>query len=582
MPLIHIDQIQSITKINQLPLNQWVLESLNLHKINEVYDKGSHLEDLNFIDHVLDEIGVRFEIDESDLKNIPSTGAFCAVANHPLGGIDGLILMKILASQRADFKLMGNYLLQDIKPLEPRIIAVDPFERNRNHTQNAASIRKAMLHLHQGGGLGIFPAGEVSRMQKNGKIKDKPWASSIVKFLHRVSVPILPVYFEGNNSLLFYLAGLIHPRLGTLRLPSELFNKKAEVIKVRIGTPISVETQDSITDVQYFGPYLRARVHALKSSWKPWKMPLPQFPQFGEKALELPADTPSTGYLCQEVSALQKNGKSIAKSASYEVFVFEGRSYPHLMRAIGIERERNFRAVGEGTGHMLDIDAYDQYYQQLILWDHEAKTLVGGYRMGIGKDIVPNMGLLGFYTASLFKYDPKITALLENSVELGRSFVVEAYQKKALPLLLLWKSIIQYAQDEIKASHLFGPVSISNDYRHLSKCIILRYLHQYFCQPEIAQWIRPRKKFKIDLPKECENLLTSGAQDVKVLDQIIADIERGQHRIPVLIKKYLAQNAKFVGFNRDPLFQDAIDALMFLNLSEIPQKGILGRNQKQA
>ncbi|MBK9015008.1 MAG: GNAT family N-acetyltransferase [Saprospiraceae bacterium] len=171
------------------------------------------------------------------------------------------------------------------------------------------------------------------------------------------------------------------------------------------------------------------------------------------------------------------------------------------MQEIGRLRELTFRVVGEGTGKTRDLDEYDLYYRQLILWDRESKQIAGGYRMGIGDEIFERYGAAGFYISSLFKIKEGFHPYMKKSVELGRSFIVPDHQRKRLPLFLLWKGILYFLLKNPRFSYLYGPVSISKYYSNLSRGVIVAYIKKYFYNNELAHFLKPRKPFKVKVDK---------------------------------------------------------------------------------
>jgi putative hemolysin len=101
-----------------------IMKLLKLDKLNEAYSSFSELQGFDFTDKMLEELGIEYEIDAEDLKNIPRTEPFIAISNHPYGGIDGLISLSILNKIRPDTKFLANYLLQQIPPLKNYIILI--------------------------------------------------------------------------------------------------------------------------------------------------------------------------------------------------------------------------------------------------------------------------------------------------------------------------------------------------------------------------------------------------------------------------------------------------------------------------
>ncbi len=234
-------------------------------------------------------------------------------------------------------------------------------------------------------------------------------------------------------------------------------------------------------------------------------------------------------------------------------------------------REVTFRAVGEGTNKSIDLDEYDLYYDHLILWDREAQRIAGAYRIGNGTDIIARYGSKGLYTSSLFRMSVKMKPILSQCVELGRSFIVQDYQKHRLSLFLLWKGILFHLLANPRFRYIIGPVSISNSYQEVSKELIIQFIERNYFDRELAKFVEPKNAFRPKLKNiDTDALLEASSSDIKKMDKIIADIEPSSFTMPVLLKKYLQQNAKILAFNADPKFNNALDGLMLLDLQNLP------------
>jgi hypothetical protein len=135
-----------------------------------------------------------------------------------------------------------------------------------------------------------------------------------------------------------------------------------------------------------------------------------------------------------------------------------------------------FREAGEGTGEAVDLDCFDRHYQHLFLWSKRDLCLAGAYRLAVTTDVLHRFGVDGLYTSTLFRFRPEFFQRNGPAVELGRSFVVPAYQKNYAPLLLLWKGITRVVERRSDAAVLFGAVSISNRYQAASRSLMVNYL----------------------------------------------------------------------------------------------------------
>ena len=247
----------------------WILmKILRIDKLNRVYNKHKHLNDVPFLTAILDEFQVNYEIPEEDLKRIPKSGSFVTISNHPLGGIDGILLLKILLESRPDYKIMANFLLHRILPLKPYIMPVNPFEDRKDVKSSVGGFKQAFKHIKSEMPLGIFPAGEVSTLKDDQLIVDKQWEPAAMKLIQKAQVPVLPIYFHAKNSPFFYRLSKISETLRTAKLPSELLSQKNRVIKIRIGKAISIKDQGEYTDLQEYTNFLRKKTYMLANPYE--------------------------------------------------------------------------------------------------------------------------------------------------------------------------------------------------------------------------------------------------------------------------------------------------------------------------
>jgi len=554
-------------------------------KVNELYDKLKNKEGKDFFDSFVRERGLKYIVFEEDLAKIPKTGPFILVSNHPLGAIDGILMAKILTEIRPDFKVMGNFLLEKIKPMEPFVISVNPFENRKNLRSSATGMRETLKHLENGGCVGIFPAGEVSN--KNNvfnEILDKAWEKPALKLIKMAKVPVIPMYFHAKNSAMFYHLAKLHPDLQTVLLPSEMMLKREKPIRIRIGKQVSVKSLEEHDNIDEMGEFLQKKIYILKSYYEKRKsiaeqLKLPNlklnFPITKEENVvqNIIDETPQEDLL-GDIENLSKGDKMLFRNGNYEVYFAKYSEIPSIMREIGRQRELTFRKIGEGSNLPFDLDQYDEYYHHLFLWDSAAKKLVGAYRMALGSEVMKKHGIQGFYTSSLFEFDQELQPFFRKVIEMGRAYISTEYQQKPLPLFLLWRGIVHVCLRNPEHKFLMGGVSISDKFSEFSKSLMIEFMRSHYYDSAVAQYIHPKNEFKVKLKDRDKHLFFDEVEsDLNKLDKIIDDLEP-QMRLPVLIKKYIKQNAKVISFNVDPAFNDAIDGLMYIRISELPESTI--------
>jgi len=553
----------------------WILmKVLKISTLNKIYDRNKHLEDLAFLNGILDEMEIKFEIPEEDLKRLPKDGAYITISNHPLGGIDGILLLKLMLEREPNFKIIANFLLHRIVPMKKYIMPVNPFENHKDAKSSVIGIKETLRHLSDGKPLGIFPAGEVSTYKDGKLVVDKPWEEGALKLIRKAKVPVVPIYFHAKNSKLFYWLSKIDDTLRTAKLPSELLTQKDRVIKVRIGKPISVNEQNEIESFEEYSEFLRKKTYMLANPFeKDTKLIDTATASLKiNKAPKQIVTAANEAKMIDEVATLRNSDCRLLQSKNYEVFFARAKEIPNVLHEIGRLREITFREVGEGTNESIDLDKFDQYYHHMFLWDDETKRIAGAYRMGLGSEIYPKYGIEGFYLNDLFRFEPELHDMMHKSIEMGRAFIVKEYQQKPMPLFLLWKGIIHTTLRHPEHKYLLGGVSISNQFSDFSKSLMIEFMKSNYYDPYIAQYIHPKKAYKVKLKDADKDFIFDEAEsDLNKFDKIIDELEPGNLRLPVLIKKYIKQNARVVAFNVDPLFNNAIDGLMYIRIADIPE-----------
>jgi len=540
---------------------------LAIDAINAWYDELVHNDDITgpVFSRILSLMGITYQITSDDLAKIPLQGPLVVVANHPFGGLEGIILGDLLQHSRPDAKILGNYLLHKIEPIRDSIVSVDPFGRRSSVASNARTFRTCLKWLRAGHCLITFPAGEVAHYRfDQQRITDPEWSTHIAALIRMSGAQVLPIYFPGRNSLLFNLMGMIHPRLRTILLGRELAFRQRSRVRLFVGRPIANDRLIAQANDGEMINWLRLKTFFLSNRITSTSSPdLPPIPYTAAPRTVI--EPVNRDLLAAEIAALASEC-CLLRHKQMAVYVADSEQIPHLLREIGRLREQTFREVGEGTGKAMDVDLFDSYYHHLILWNAQTSEVVGAYRMGETRDILSRFGRKGLYTHSLFKLKSGLLQYLDNSLELGRSFIRSEYQRQPNCLALLWKGIGAYLVRHPGHRILFGPVSISNSYHRVSKNIIVQFLQRCCTVKELSAHVNPRCPYR---PVHHHRLDAESIDDVSMM---VSEIEDDGKRVPVLIKHYLKLNGQFIAFNVDRDFADAIDGLVVVDLLQTEVK----------
>lgn len=345
---------------------------------------------------------------------------------------------------------------------------------------------------------------------------------------------------------------------------------KTQCFQIRFGNPLMATHYQKLKKVSRLKRFLQVKIKALNSSLEVlsfFETPENQDGRKNPTTIRPPVDK---GLLQKDLAGLSSR-HWLTSRGKYVVYTAKAHEIPHLMQEIGRLRELTFRSVGEGTGLTVDSDEYDLYYHQLFIWDTHNQSIIGGYRIGYGSEICKHFGPQGLYISSLLKVNERFYPYLQQAAELGRSFVISSCQKQPLPLFLLWKGILCFLLRHPDIRYLYGPVSISKYISNVSKSVIVAFIKKHLFNYELAKYLTPRVPFNPNLEeKELQMILQNLPDDISALDQFLAEIEPTHIKVPVLIKQYARQNARFICFNLDPQFSDALDGFMFLDLHNLP------------
>lgn len=524
---------------------------------NDVISKNRHLRGFAFLDKLLSYFNFQYQVSNRSYNNIPSEGRLLIVANHPIGTLDGLALVKLIRSVRPDVRIVANRVLSHMQPLQSIFLPVDVLSDKKKLKHSY----KAMLEaLENEEAVIMFPAGEVSRMTPKG-IRDGKWQNGFIKLARKARCPILPIHIKAKNSVLFYSLSSVYKPLGTLLLVKEMFNKKGQEIKFKVGPPIPYQVlEESQQDNKQLSQRFRKHVLNLGKKNKP--------ALFDTVATVVhPADTRAIKKALFQSRMLgeTRDGKKI--------FLYQFQDDCPVMQEIARLRELTFRTVEEGTGLSMDLDQFDVYYSHIVLWDDMALDIVGAYRIGEGAKIMAAHGVSGFYTSTLFDLHSEFAALLPYSLELGRSFVQPRYWGQH-SLEYLWYGIGAYLREQPDIKYLFGPVSISNAYPQLAKELIIGFYKQQFGS-DLPQ---AKAKTPFIISEQCREFAAQEfnsdySTSLKILN---SELKKLGVKVPTLYKQYVElcvdKGCHFVDFNIDPDFNNCIDSLIMVEIDKIAPK----------
>ncbi|MBW2520866.1 MAG: lysophospholipid acyltransferase family protein [Deltaproteobacteria bacterium] len=551
------------------------------HQIDVTHDVGT------FAERALAQLEVNWNVTEVVQGQVPQTGAMIVVANHPFGGVEGLVLIAHLMRTRQDIKILANPFLSRIPELQNVLLPIDPYETKYSQRNNIIALRQGYQWLETGGSLVVFPAGGVAHFHLRCRgVIDPVWKLGVGRLIARSQADVVPVYFPGNNGLGFQAAGFVHPRLRTLLLARELLNKKGAQVEAIVGSRISAKHLQKIGPVEEQMECLRLKTYLLGddlASFKKANNHLTTGPSNDSNDC-IPVVPPIRAEtLTQAVDTLAKESLLLSNGSSH-VFCIRAEQSPLIIHEIGRLRELTFRQSGEGTGRSIDLDRFDEHYMHLFVWNTKKKEIVGAYRLGLTDEILGQKGFDGLYTNTLFHYQKELFESVGPALELGRSFVRAEYQKSFSALLLLWQGIGRFLVRNPKYRVLFGPVSISQSYTSFSRQLITSTLHSQVMATDLAKFVEPRQPVAIRSPKikGCsDKLIWSCKQSLEMVDMLLAGIENDGKGLPVLLRHYLNLGGKVLAFNLDPEFSNVVDSLVLVNLDAADRKTLrryLGRD----
>lgn len=526
-------------------------------EINHFIKRNQHLRGFAFLDKILEYFNFTYQATANSLNNIPSEGRVVIVANHPIGSLDGLALLKLVRSIRPDVRIVANELLNRVEPLQSLFLPVEIMSGKSNYkTQYKAMIEA----LENEEALIIFPAGEVSRIKPHG-VRDGKWQTGFLRLAMKTKSPILPILIDAKNSALFYSMSTLFKPFGTAMLIHEMFNKENQELQFHVGkaVPFSEFCESELSNKQ-LAKLFRKQLYRLAKRKK--------------KSLFYTVETivhPARRKLLKQ--ALYSSTLLGETADGKKIFLYDYIPDCPVMHEIGRLRELTFRTVEEGTGKAMDFDQYDTYYRHLILWDDDDLELVGAYRIGECRQIIKDHGIEGLYTHTLFDLKQPLQDCLPEAIELGRSFVQPRYWGKR-SLDYLWFGIGAYLRQHPEIKYLFGPVSLSQAYPSMSKDVIIAFYKQQFGTKHTKAVARLPYEMVSANSAELQNEFTDKYK--KSFAKLKKKLKQLGVKVPTLYKQYTEiceqGGCQFLAFNIDPDFNYCIDSLILVELDRLKEK----------
>lgn len=515
-----------------------------------------HLRGMDFVEQALCHLELDCQHDDAQLENVPARGRVILVANHPIGSLDGLALLRLVGRLRGDVKIVANQLLSVIEPLQPLLLPVD----NLSGKTGREALRAMGEHLEREGALIVFPAGEVSRLGPNG-IRDGRWSPGFIKLARRTNAPLVPLHVAGRNSSHFYLASWLSKPLSGLLLVDELFRQRQRSLTITIGRRLQRDALDALPP-PLAAKLVREHVYRIGRGKKP-RLPT-------DTPIALPEDRTRLNRAINqsELLGLTPDGQEI------RLYRRQDSEHSPILRELGRLREVAFRAVGEGTGKRRDLDGFDDHYQHLLLWDPKALEIIGAYRFAAVSELMTLKGEQGLYCHGLFHFAPAMTPKLQQAVELGRSFIQPAYWGKR-GLDYLWYGIGAVLARHPEYRYLYGPVSISGTLPASARDLLVSFFQRHFGSSEsLAAAQRPYPQPQPH-PSRTTVPPLAAVDYREELATLKGQLDNLGCAIPTLYKQYAdlcePGGVQFLDFGVDPDFGYCVDGLVWVDLHALKQ-----------
>ncbi len=543
------------------PIRNLILGFLNkvfhISEINNFIIKNTDKYSFEFIDELFETLDFSYYVAAKDKIKIPAEGKLIVVANHPLGALDGLALVRAVGEVRKDVKIVANDLLLNLTNIKDLFLPFDLYsfsaqKRNLMLIEEALQKEEAVI---------FFPAAEVSRLTVNG-VRDKKWQKGAIRLAKKFQAPVLPIFVKGRNSLMFYLLSWLNKGFSTFLLPHEMFKQRGNNITLQVGNVIGNNVfRNSPLNEELNVKLLKKHLYNIGKNKKEIFET--------EKTIIHPLATKS---LKLELSLTKKLG--LTRDGKH---IFLG-TYPtinNLLKEIARLREITYRKVGEGTGNKSDVDNYDKFYKHIILWDDNNLDIVGSYRLGLCSEILNETSTTdSLYTSLQFKFTNEMLPILQESLEVGRSFIQQRYWNSNA-LDYLWQGIGALLNELNNVRYLYGTVSISDNYPEDAKNLIIEYYKKWY--GDKRELATAKNKYVTSQAKliQAKELLTGKTpeEDFKNIKNALRNFNLS---VPVLLRKYTDiceyGGVTFLDFGVDYSFGNSVDCFILVDLHQIKKE----------
>jgi putative hemolysin len=487
------------------------------------------------------------DIDVNTQHHIPKLGKVILIANHPIGSLDALAFINVVAEIRSDIKIIANPLLATMPPLQSLTLPYDS-----ESTQAAQQLNIICQHLNDEAVLVVFPASDISSFSPL-RVKDGHWQSDFLNIAEQTNAPILPVLISPKKSFLFYSLSIFSKPLSTLLLLRESLKQTNNTVSIEMGELIDPLAHEDLnlpfkTKVKLF----QKQVYRIGRNKPPLFRTLsPIAPPEDRQQLKCEVEA------CESLGETRDNKK---------IFLYLNQANSALIREIGRLREESFRLIGEGTGGECDIDEYDRHYMHIVLWDEDDLEVVGAYRL------CPTHNEPHLYTSTLFDYNKDTEQIIQSGLELGRSFIQPRYWGSR-SLEYLWYGIAAFLLRNPQYRYLLGAVSISNTFSRPAKDLIVGYYQRYYADSD-GLTLSSKRPYIIDsIALNKMSQLFQDKSDKEAFSILKAQLRHLGYSIPPLYKQYAdlttQGGTRFLGFNIDPDFNDCVDGLVVVDIKKI-------------